>query len=757
MPAHPNPYHRLLGIPPAELPADHYRLLGIERLEFNADVISSAAERQVDHLNRQAGLEQSAAAEKIAREVLAARDCLLDRNRHRQYAAQVEGLDAAPDHTAAALARQQFDEQFDRAWQAAQQPSFDPLHHWLGIPPHRRPATPYQLLGVADGEQDAEVIRGAAERQLAYVRKFASGSRAEQANELLRGLARARVALSKPKRADVTAPTRRDQPRLRVDPPQPLPAPTLSEASNLLLVPAAATNQRRSELPPLRPTPTRRRPGNLSKVATAIAWIVPFVAPTMLIAGYFWWTGDGDRRIARALQALRTSSESADQVESEPDGSIGRDATNDDQDRSTAPHLPAQQHAKPAHTQTASHRPGSESQSQTSRPSFSDERQEKPTPPAAAEIMPPADSAEAIPSRAESTAEETAPKNETQSLFGQPRTWTSRDGNSSFDGVVVELLGEQVRMRRTADEKLLTFPVDRLIESDARLLRAAYFDQQDQRQFQIVEPLVLYVPQLSGDSVKLLGKTCRDLATSPYASMYLGTIKSEAENKVSAAIGIFLKVIELIDRQREIAGERHAMTLASALNNLAVCIIMDHKPDAAAAHLSRSLQVMPAPLPVILGNARLLAKAAPDSDNPLKLNRHSSRRLNEALKPYADQQVRPRDRWYYSLDVDLPKAPGTTRVDGPRYLSEKLGPASITSTLLVKHTWCVACQGAGVSPCSARGCHSGKVYVRTQGQVGRNEIINKPNVGAATVATNCRRCGGRGSFDCPHCEKGRLP
>ena len=45
-----DPYHQWLGIPPQDQPATHYRLLGIETFEENAEVISSAADRQMAHV-----------------------------------------------------------------------------------------------------------------------------------------------------------------------------------------------------------------------------------------------------------------------------------------------------------------------------------------------------------------------------------------------------------------------------------------------------------------------------------------------------------------------------------------------------------------------------------------------------------------------------------------------------------------------------------------------------------------------------------
>jgi len=46
---------------------------------------------------------------------------------------------------------------------------FDPYHKWLGIPKKQRPPTYYDLLGISLDEEDAEVIRGAAEQRRRFV------------------------------------------------------------------------------------------------------------------------------------------------------------------------------------------------------------------------------------------------------------------------------------------------------------------------------------------------------------------------------------------------------------------------------------------------------------------------------------------------------------------------------------------------------------------------------------------------------------
>jgi len=74
-----DPYRKWLGIPPAEQPADHYRLRGVGRFEDDADTISNAADRQMAHVRTFQTGAHSAVSQKLLNEIAAARVCLLDR------------------------------------------------------------------------------------------------------------------------------------------------------------------------------------------------------------------------------------------------------------------------------------------------------------------------------------------------------------------------------------------------------------------------------------------------------------------------------------------------------------------------------------------------------------------------------------------------------------------------------------------------------------------------------------------------------
>jgi hypothetical protein len=73
-----DPYHRWLGIPPKDQPANHYRLLGIELFESDLEVIRDAAEQRMAHVRGYALGQYAELSQKILNELATARACLLN-------------------------------------------------------------------------------------------------------------------------------------------------------------------------------------------------------------------------------------------------------------------------------------------------------------------------------------------------------------------------------------------------------------------------------------------------------------------------------------------------------------------------------------------------------------------------------------------------------------------------------------------------------------------------------------------------------
>ena len=84
-----DPYHKWLGIPPAEQPPTWYRLLGIPLFESDPDVIDAAADQRMTHLRKyQAGVN-SALSQQLLNEVASARIVLLSPEKKAVYDAEL--------------------------------------------------------------------------------------------------------------------------------------------------------------------------------------------------------------------------------------------------------------------------------------------------------------------------------------------------------------------------------------------------------------------------------------------------------------------------------------------------------------------------------------------------------------------------------------------------------------------------------------------------------------------------------------------
>ncbi len=72
---------------------------------------------------------------------------------------------------------------------------FDPYRQWLGIPPEEQPPHLYRLLGIGLFESNADVIEGAADRQMAHVQRHKAGPHAALSQKILNELTTAKLCL----------------------------------------------------------------------------------------------------------------------------------------------------------------------------------------------------------------------------------------------------------------------------------------------------------------------------------------------------------------------------------------------------------------------------------------------------------------------------------------------------------------------------------------------------------------------------------
>jgi hypothetical protein len=83
-------YHELLGIPPAEQPPNHYRLLGVTLFEANRQVITNAALKQSKFLRSLATSQYGEHCQTLLNQVATAKLCLLNEEKKQAYDAQLQ-------------------------------------------------------------------------------------------------------------------------------------------------------------------------------------------------------------------------------------------------------------------------------------------------------------------------------------------------------------------------------------------------------------------------------------------------------------------------------------------------------------------------------------------------------------------------------------------------------------------------------------------------------------------------------------------
>lgn len=77
---------------------------------------------------------------------------------------------------------------------------YDAYHLWLGIPPEEQPPSHYRLLGVRLFEQNIEVIRNAADRQRAHVKRLGINQYEKCSQDLLNEIEAAKICLLRPEK-----------------------------------------------------------------------------------------------------------------------------------------------------------------------------------------------------------------------------------------------------------------------------------------------------------------------------------------------------------------------------------------------------------------------------------------------------------------------------------------------------------------------------------------------------------------------------
>ena len=240
--------------------------------------------------------------------------------------------------------------------------------------------------------------------------------------------------------------------------------------------------------------------------------------------------------------------------------------------------------------------------------------------------------------------------------YATSRTWTTTSG-MSFQASVSKLGRDRVVFQRTSDGREGEVQIANLVADDQRSVLVSYFNEQDRDQLQGTQVYVEQIASTPKDASEPLKEHHINFSDSPYGGLWAAVCLVEGENRTAEAARILLQVIKRIEHQQQTDPNRHAMTLASACNNLAVCKIREYDADAAAVHLVRALKSMPRAMPSVLHNALTLQQLGETPTPPWTLKKSSQSNLSNALTLHSSyHDVRCRSVGTTAYELTYPRA-----------------------------------------------------------------------------------------------------
>lgn len=242
--------------------------------------------------------------------------------------------------------------------------------------------------------------------------------------------------------------------------------------------------------------------------------------------------------------------------------------------------------------------------------------------------------------------------------------WSDSTGKFNAQAKLVRIVEDRVELRTPANGQVFVVPIKRLSNESQEQAHRVWYDRQDARQFGIVKDHFGSLFDRPEAVSQLLIEVHNAIPESPYAGIWAAVGMSVGQNDYRQAKVILDDTVRRIEKQREQLPERHAVTLASAYNNLAVCYVKSHKGDSAAARLKDAMESVRLIPSVVRHNAELVAELGSKQYVPITVSGRTRKDLltTMAMGQYSDVQTEFPDGWFYALDFNIPaETPGTVQ------------------------------------------------------------------------------------------------
>ena len=226
------------------------------------------------------------------------------------------------------------------------------------------------------------------------------------------------------------------------------------------------------------------------------------------------------------------------------------------------------------------------------------------------------------------------------------RTWGTRAGQT-FDAVLVTIQKDTATLDLGGELGQKTLSLGSFTPEIEAELKTKYFAAEDTKQLNASASFFSETPEPPEQTIDELKSLHLTYGDSPYSGLWAGAMLA-SKNQAVEATGLLRQVISRIKRQQKYSPYRHATTLHSAINNLAVCMFKTHQFESAAGLFAGELESALPASQILRANASKLVHSNVLDSKP-------KNRLSRAIAT-ASSASTSTARLKYDLTADTPKA-----------------------------------------------------------------------------------------------------
>lgn len=187
------------------------------------------------------------------------------------------------------------------------------------------------------------------------------------------------------------------------------------------------------------------------------------------------------------------------------------------------------------------------------------------------------------------------------------RTWATREGQV-FNAALVEIQKDTATLDLGGEIGEKTLSLGSFTPEIESELKTKYFAAEDEKQLNASASFFSETPEPPAQTVDELKRLHLAYGDSPYAGLWAGAMLA-SKNQAVEASGLLRQVISRIKRQQKYSPYRHATTLHSAINNLAVCMFKTHQFESAAGLFAGEIESALPASQIVRANASKLARS----------------------------------------------------------------------------------------------------------------------------------------------------